>query len=281
MIWHLCARDNAEHLFPQSPWKVPYSTCSKHGLRNILVASFWSLNIRFVFCFYSCITSPRHSVFHPFHTMSWLSSIFSNFTFSFPPPADSIRPQSQTHTPSIASAPVQLQPQPKRILDEPSSQFTPTPTTPSSTSPSTIDSAQIQAEGRRRNKIIFAAGLAFFGLSILTTRRSLARRRLASKAAFYKDAPSHHTEQTKQVSGAFEAVEALNIATINVLSLALMATGGALWYLDINSMAQARRLIRGGLGVDGTGKTEQEAEEEIEEFIATVLARKEAKEAKK
>jgi len=75
-----------------------------------------------------------------------------------------------------------------------------------------------------------------------------------------------------------EAVEALNIATINVLSLAVMSTGGILWYLDINSMDDARRKLRGGLGVDGTGRDEKQAEEEFEEWMATTLSRKEAKE---
>jgi hypothetical protein len=78
-----------------------------------------------------------------------------------------------------------------------------------------------------------------------------------------------------------EAVEALNIATINVLSLAVMSTGGILWYLDINSMDDARRKLRGGLGVDGTGRDEKQAEEEFEEWMATTLSRKEAKEQSK
>lgn len=50
-----------------------------------------------------------------------------------------------------------------------------------------------------------------------------------------------------------------------------------MWYLDINSMADARKMIRGGLGVDGTGRTEQQAEEDFEEWMATTLARKEQK----
>lgn len=83
------------------------------------------------------------------------------------------------------------------------------------------------------------------------------------------------------MSGALEAVEALNIATINVLSAAMMVTGGALWYMDINSLGDARRMIRGGLGVDGQGKTEAEADEEIEEVIASILARKDAKEGRR
>jgi hypothetical protein len=75
-----------------------------------------------------------------------------------------------------------------------------------------------------------------------------------------------------------EAVEALNIATVNVLSLAMMSAGGMMWYFDINSMDDARRKLRGGLGVDGTGRDEKQAEEEFEEWMATTLSRKEAKE---
>lgn len=208
--------------------------------------------------------------------MSWFSSLFSNF--KFPPPADSIRHQSQTQP---QSQPLVHQ---KRLLEEPNPATT-TPNQLALTSPDpTLTPEEYQAvqeTGRRRNKLIFAAGLAFLGLSILTTRRSLARRRLASRAAFYKDAPTHTEEQAKQVSGALEAVEALNIATINVLSAAMLLTGAGLWYADINSLGDARRMIRGGLGVDGMGKTEAEADEEIEEVIASILARKDAKDGKR
>ncbi|KAK5106561.1 hypothetical protein LTS08_000681 [Lithohypha guttulata] len=191
--------------------------------------------------------------------MSWFSSFFSNF--KFPPPADSLRPH-----------PTQAQPHERRLLEEPSS-FT-KPISSGTAAPTgdslPADYAKIQEEGRRRNKLIIAAGLAFFGLSIITTRRSLSRRRIASQAAFFKDAPTNNAEQAKNVSGALEAVEALNIATINVLR-------GTLWYLDLNSLADARKMIRGGLGVDGKGMTEDEANEEIEEAIASILARKDSK----
>lgn len=58
----------------------------------------------------------------------------------------------------------------------------------------------------------------------------------------------------------------------------MMGTGGALWYLGIENLEDARRVARGGIGVDGSGRSEKEAEEEFEEWIATVLSRKEAKE---
>ena len=41
------------------------------------------------------------------------------------------------------------------------------------------------------------------------------------------------------------------------------------------------RKLRGGLGVDGSGRDEKQAEEEFEEWMATVLSRKEAKEKSK
>lgn len=60
-----------------------------------------------------------------------------------------------------------------------------------------------------------------------------------------------------------------------------MVTGGALWAFDISNMDELRRKIRGGLGVDGSGRSEQEAEEDMEEWLATVLARKEDKDRAK
>jgi hypothetical protein len=135
----------------------------------------------------------------------------------------------------------------------------------------------------RQNKgpVVFAAGLAFTALSLLITRRSFARRRLTTKPSFYTNTPAHAQAETAKVSGVMEAVEALNIATTNVVSFAMLATGGALWYFDIGSMEEARRKLRGGLGVDGSGRSEGEAEEEFEEWLATVLSRREAKERKR
>ena len=190
--------------------------------------------------------------------MSWFSF------FKFPPPADSIRPPE------------------RRLLEEPEPLPKPTKPllTPASTPTSAEDYQRIQEAGRRRNKLIFGAGVAFFGLALITTRRSLTRRRLATQAQFFKDSPANTAETSKNVNGAFEAVEALNIATINVLSVAMMATGATLWAMDINSLADARIMIRGGLGIDGKGMTEQEADEEIEEVIASILARKESKKSR-
>ena len=78
-----------------------------------------------------------------------------------------------------------------------------------------------------------------------------------------------------------EGFEALNIATINVTSFMIMMTGGLLWAFDISSMDEMRRKIRGGLGVDGTGRSETDAEQAFEEWLAGVMGRKEEKESRK
>ena len=61
----------------------------------------------------------------------------------------------------------------------------------------------------------------------------------------------------------------------------MMFGGGLLWAFDISGLEDMRRKVRGGLGVDGSGRSESEAEEEFEEWIAGVLKRKEDKERRR
>jgi hypothetical protein len=82
------------------------------------------------------------------------------------------------------------------------------------------------------------------------------------------------------VNGAFEAFEALNIATINILSGAMAVTGGVLWYFDVRGLEELRTRVREAIGVGGA-RDEKEAEEEMEEWLAVVLKRKEEKEEKR
>ena len=58
-------------------------------------------------------------------------------------------------------------------------------------------------------------------------------------------------------------------------------TGGLLFAFDIHGMEELRRKVRGGLGVDGSGRGEREVEEEWEEWLATTLERKERKRKEK
>lgn len=126
----------------------------------------------------------------------------------------------------------------------------------------------------RKQFSIYLAGAGFLLLSTLITRRSLARRYKEAIPAFYH----YNTRTVAPASGAREALEALNIATINIFSLALMTTGGFLWAFDISTVEELRTRVRAGMGIQGT---EQNADEDIEEWIATVLSRKDGKERKR
>jgi hypothetical protein len=114
--------------------------------------------------------------------------------------------------------------------------------------------------------VIFGAGALFFAFSLLITRRAFNRRRLASKAAFWQNAPDHIAQHSKQINGTLEALEALNLATINVLSLAVMGSGAALWYMDVNSLSELRQRLKVGTVEDGTEGTKT-AEREFQEWL--------------
>lgn len=124
----------------------------------------------------------------------------------------------------------------------------------------------------RRQLGLFAAGVGFFALSTVVTRRSIVKRYKASIPKFYQP----NNQPNTGINGAFEALEALNIATINVFSVGIMATGGFLWAFDISSLDDIRQKVRRNMGGNPEG-TDEDAEKEIEEWFGSVLARKEFK----
>ncbi|KAF4310293.1 hypothetical protein GTA08_BOTSDO02267 [Botryosphaeria dothidea] len=120
---------------------------------------------------------------------------------------------------------------------------------------------------------LFFAGATFFTAAQLITRRQLGRRFRTSMPPFYHPSNVPHGE----VSGAMDAFEALNLATVNVVSAAIMLTGGTMWAFDISTLEDIRSRVKHRVG---TGDA-QKSTEEIEEWIAEVLARKDMKEAVK
>lgn len=149
---------------------------------------------------------------------------------------------------------------------------TPTAGQPASSSPSETRSAMFSKRSLSQLGL-FAAGASFFALTTIITRRSLVRRYRSTIPKFYQ--PSNRPNV--DVNGAVEAFEALSLATINVASISMMAAGGALWAFDISTLDDMRQKIRTSLGVEGEGR-DSAADQEMEEWLATVLARKEQKE---
>ncbi|KIH94648.1 hypothetical protein SPBR_06176 [Sporothrix brasiliensis 5110] len=188
-----------------------------------------------------------------------------------PAPASSL-PEAPRQTPTTAVSALQSQQQPQSLPPHDHSMFS---------------SRSLKQLG------LFFAGATFFALSTTLTRRTVARKQLAAQLKFYSPSGSGQTSlgngaaaeaaaasATKEEAphGSFMALEALNLATLNVMSFFLMLTGGMSWALDLSSMDDVRALARRytrGQNLDGTmsggGMTDEEAEREVEEWVAKIL----------
>lgn len=120
----------------------------------------------------------------------------------------------------------------------------------------------------------FAVGATFVIASSLITRRALTRKynSIRPKGIF---SPSNKVDDAH---GSLDAIEALSLATLNVCSFGVMMVGGGLWAFDISNIDELRTKLRKGMDIEGGhGKTEEEAEEDIEEWLGVVLARLQGK----
>jgi hypothetical protein len=77
-----------------------------------------------------------------------------------------------------------------------------------------------------------------------------------------------------KAGGPLMAIEALNLATLNVIGFAIMMVGGLSYAFDISTMDELRVKARAVIGGAAGGRTDEEAEREVEEWVARVLARK-------
>lgn len=150
-----------------------------------------------------------------------------------------------------------------------------------STEPSTQPSPQDQFRRSAKQLGLFFAGAGFLTASALISRRAVARKMVDAYPKFYQ--PSHHGPrppprgQAEKGEDQLVAVEALGLATLNVFSFGVMLTGGLMYAFDISNLEDLRRKARSKLyGADGA--VDKEAEQEIEEWIAQVLSRRDDKE---
>ncbi|KAI2632881.1 hypothetical protein GGS21DRAFT_521795 [Xylaria nigripes] len=124
---------------------------------------------------------------------------------------------------------------------------------------------------------MFFAGAGFLSLAVLITRRSIVRRNKITIPKFF--VPSNRPVDKLNSDGPLMALEALNLATVNVVGFGIMMTGGVSWAFDISSIDDLRRMARKHVGPSG-GRTDEEAEREVEEWVAKILGRKEDRERK-
>ncbi len=157
---------------------------------------------------------------------------------------------------------------------------------------------------------LFFAGAGFLVLSTTLTRRSVARKQLAAQLKFYSpsgtgtlnlgeraaaaegaaatgsgssasEAAAAQATREDAPHGSFLAAEALNLATLNVVSFFMMITGGVAWALDLSSVGDLRTRVQQytrGPALDGstgtTRLTDEEADREVEEWAARILNRR-------
>lgn len=124
---------------------------------------------------------------------------------------------------------------------------------------------------------LFAAGAGFLSLSVLITRRAIARKHLAGIPLFFN--PSNMVTSKLEGDGGLVAVEALGLATLNTIGFGIMATGGLSWAFDLSNIeelrATARKQIRGAAGA-----TDEAAEREVAEYFSSILGTGDDKEGK-
>ncbi|KAA8912905.1 hypothetical protein FN846DRAFT_887001 [Sphaerosporella brunnea] len=117
-------------------------------------------------------------------------------------------------------------------------------------------------------------GGAFLLLSMRLTRRSTVRRQLAMIPPYYHP---NNQPPVNPPSGALDAVEALQLATLNVFSVAMLLVGGGAFALDVSNVEDLRERFRASDKGDEWEAQKRAAEEEFEEWLVTILARKELK----
>lgn len=86
------------------------------------------------------------------------------------------------------------------------------------------------------------------------------------------------SNEVEKVGASLDAFEALTLATMNVASFGVMMVGGAAWAADISSVEELRTRVKAKLNPEG--KTDAEEEEDLEEWMASVLARLQGKNQK-
>jgi len=93
--------------------------------------------------------------------------------------------------------------------------------------------------------------------------------------------PYYHPNNVAPInppSGALDAVEALQLATLNVFSVAMLLVGGGAFAMDVSTLDELRAKFKSTEMGEEWEKQQKAAEEEFEEWIVGVLARKDLKE---
>jgi hypothetical protein len=116
---------------------------------------------------------------------------------------------------------------------------------------------------------VFFLGAACFLASTQITRRAIYKRSLRIAPKFYEPNTNPH----EHFSPFHDALMALNLATINCVSVGIMTVGGALWSVDISGLKELRHVTRSRLDYDAI-YSEDVSEAPEESLEASILRRR-------
>ncbi|USP82632.1 uncharacterized protein yc1106_09906 [Curvularia clavata] len=137
------------------------------------------------------------------------------------------------------------------------------PPPPPTTSPA-YQTTPITSPRSLRQLSIYFLGSACLLASTAITRKAIWRRQLRLKPAFYNPNTNPH----EYFSPFSDACQALNLATMNCVSVGIMALGGAMWTFDISNLKEARAVLRKRLNYDRIYESEDDIPNTISEMIA-------------
>ncbi|KAH7078225.1 hypothetical protein FB567DRAFT_595838 [Paraphoma chrysanthemicola] len=142
----------------------------------------------------------------------------------------------------------------------------PTPVTPPPQPPpeTVYEGTPITSARSLRQLSIFFLGGACLLATTALTRKAVWRRQLRVKPKFYEPNTNPH----EFFSPFHDAIQALNLATMNCASVGIMAVGGAMWTFDIANLKEAQASLRGRLNYESIYKSEDDIPRNLSELIA-------------
>ncbi|KAG9187707.1 hypothetical protein G6011_05578 [Alternaria panax] len=114
-----------------------------------------------------------------------------------------------------------------------------------------------------RQLSIYFLGSACLLASTAITRKAVWRRQLRVKPKSYEANTNPH----EYFSPFSDACQALNLATMNCVSIGIMALGGAMWTFDIANLKEARAVLRGRLNYERIYESADDVPNSISETI--------------
>ncbi|KAJ4264026.1 hypothetical protein NW762_006065 [Fusarium torreyae] len=116
---------------------------------------------------------------------------------------------------------------------------------------------------------LLLTGAGFLAASVAISRRSVLRMRRESFPKFYSS--NRHPVKVDSSDRSLLAVQALGLATLNVMSFGIMLVGGISWAFDLSSITELRE--RTQAAIRRPGLVNPEDEKAMEEMMEDLMGK--------